>query len=145
MLVDINILFEMLDINNDISIQQKGIEEGKKVKYLSVFMQPIESKNVWENCAKIIVSKSDEELDKYMFFLMEWLQDENWSGFDIILNRLKKMPESMIVDDYSYFIKKAVKEDIDWLERLSYLSENKKLYQMLPDDCKVILDQYKIE
>ena len=30
MLVDINILFEMLDINNDISIQQKGIEEGKK-------------------------------------------------------------------------------------------------------------------
>ena len=55
------------------------------------------------------------------------------------------MPESMIVDDYSYFIKKAVKEDIDWLERLSYLSENKKLYQMLPDDCKVILDQYKIE
>ena len=73
MLVDINILFEMLDINNDISIQQKGIEEGKKVKYLSVFMQPIESKNVWENCAKIIVSKSDEELDKYMFFLMEWL------------------------------------------------------------------------
>ena len=61
MLVDINILFEMLDINNDISIQQKGLEEGKKVKYLSVFMQTIESKNVWENCAKIIVSKSAEE------------------------------------------------------------------------------------
>lgn len=145
MLVDINTLFGMLDINNDISVQQKGIEEGKKVKYLSVFMQPIESKNVWENCAKIIVSKSDEELDKYVFFLMEWLQDENWPGFDIILNRLKTMPESMIVGDYGYFIKKAVKVDIDWLERLSYLSENKKLYQMLPDDCKAILDQYKIE
>ena len=65
MSLGINELFEMLNWNNDEKIQKRGIEEGKKVKHISAFFQTGD-KNIWENCAKIIASHSDEELKIYL-------------------------------------------------------------------------------
>lgn len=72
--------------------QEKGIKLGKKVKCINAFVMPSKplSKEVWENCAKILSSKSDEELSDYLFELLEWLQDLNWPGALIIAERLKK-------------------------------------------------------
>ena len=108
--IGINELFEMLSSNNDEKIQKIGIEEGKKIKNLHFLMQPIGEKSSWENCARIIVQKSDEILSEYDLFLFEWLQDENWPGFEIIYNRIKTMPAELIHSSYIYSIKKAIKE-----------------------------------
>lgn len=54
----INEVFEMLNWNNSEEIQQKGIEEASKIKYISILFQPVENKEIWENCAKVIAKKT---------------------------------------------------------------------------------------
>ena len=39
MTVDIDILYEMLDENQPIEVQEEAIREARKIKSLSVFMQ----------------------------------------------------------------------------------------------------------
>lgn len=146
MSVGISELFEMLDWNSDEETQKKGIEEGSKIEYISIFMQPIENKGIWENCAKIIVQKSDENLRGYMIFLLEWLQDANWPGFDIIYNRIKIMPVKLISFYYARSIRKAAGiEDEMWLVYLASLSTNKELYESLSNKEKKIIDNYMRE
>lgn len=144
MSVEVDKLFEMLNWNNEEGIQKKGIEEGLKVKHLSIFMQPIEGKHLWENCAKIIEQKTDEELKDYLFLLFEWLQDANWPGFDIIYNRVKTMPASIISEPYSYSIKQAKKmQDENWLISLGELAINKEWYEILNEKEKNIIKNYR--
>ena len=117
-------LFEMISWNSTEEIQQVGIAEAKKYKYLSVFMRPIESKSVWENCAKIISSKTDSELERYLPELFQWLQDMNWPGADIIYTRLKSMSHDKIQLAYSLSVIKAQKlEDRVWLEVLKSFNQ----------------------
>ena len=42
MTVDIDTLFEMLDERKPIELQEEAIREARKIKSLSIFMQPIE-------------------------------------------------------------------------------------------------------
>lgn len=91
---DINHIMDMLDWNNNEDIQNKGIILSKKIPDLTVFFQPNSekhNKNVWDNCAKIISSKTDEELNPYLILMFEWLQDMNWPGAITIYNRLMNM------------------------------------------------------
>lgn len=87
MSMGIDQIFEMLSWNNEEKIQEQGIEEAEKIKHLSVLIQPMESKSIWENCAKVLASKSDQELESYLIPLFEWLQDMNWPGADVIYKR----------------------------------------------------------
>ena len=41
MTVDIDTLFEMLDERKSIELQEEAIREARKIKSLSIFMQPI--------------------------------------------------------------------------------------------------------
>ena len=77
MAIDIDTIFDMLSWNSNETTQIKGIKEAKKIKHLSVLIMPIESKSVWENCAKVLISKSDKELIPYLYELFRWLQDMN--------------------------------------------------------------------
>lgn len=142
MKVDINELFEMISWNSSEEKQRQGIEEGKKVKYLSVLFQPVEDKSVWENCAKIICERSDQELDSYLFEMFEWLQDMNWPGFFIIYNRLKEMSPRCIKPGYSYSIKMALlTQDESWLCYLSGLIENQELYELLSQEYQILMKE----
>lgn len=85
---NIDDIFGYLSWNNAPEVQSMGIEMAKKIKFLSVLIMPIEDKSVWENCAKILASKSDDELDRYFIKLFEWIKDMNWPGADIIYRRL---------------------------------------------------------
>lgn len=100
-------ILEMLSSNNEEKIQEQGMEEAKKIKHLSVLIQPMESKSIWENCAKVLVSKSDRELESYLIPLFEWLQDMNWPGADIIYKRLKMIPKRNIKTYYDICLSKA--------------------------------------
>ena len=113
--IGIDRIFEMLSWDNDEKIQAQGINEAKKIKNISVLIQPIESKSVWENCAKVLASKTDEELKIYLIDLFKWLQDMNWPGADIIYKRLKHIPIEQIEMAYRYCLSLAEQtEDMVW-------------------------------
>ena len=108
-------IFDMMSWNNEEKIQRQGIEEAKKIKNLSVLFQPIESKSIWENCAKVLVSKEDQELKLYLINMFQWLQDMNWPGAELIYERLKKMPMQDIEIAYKISLSMADRtQDVVW-------------------------------
>ena len=50
MAYSIDEIFAMLSWDSSEELQKIGLDEARKVKHLSVFLQPLESKSVWENC-----------------------------------------------------------------------------------------------
>ena len=96
MSVGIDELFDMLSWDSDEETQRKGIELALDVKCCSVFLQPRglkHSKDVWENCAKILAAYPDETLKYCLKELLEWLGDMNWPGAEIVLQRLIKFQD----------------------------------------------------
>ena len=110
--------------------EEQGIAEARKLKNIFPFIRPIvagkNSKLVWEPCAKVVALKSDEELCNYIFLLLEWLQDMNWPGAEIIFDRLSQIPLAKI-DSYIEFSMKLAKKDDDicWLNTLKALKEHR--------------------
>lgn len=92
-MVNITEIMDMLDWNMPLETQAKGIALAKDIGIIIPFIQPQtpkHNKNVWENCAAIIVGESDEKLKPHLVELLEWLQDMNWPGAFCILGRLKQ-------------------------------------------------------
>lgn len=92
-MVNIDHIMDLLDWNNSVEDQKRGIELARDVKNFNVFFQPgctPSCKGVWDNCAIIISEKTDEELTPYLIEMIEWLEDMNWPGADRILERLKR-------------------------------------------------------
>ena len=123
---DIDTIFKMLSWNSSEKEQLRGIDEAKKIEYLSVLFQPIEDKSVWENCAKVISSKSDNELKKYMNNMFEWIKDMNWPGAFCILDRLKRMiNEPLYQHSYNICLKCAkALEDETWETNLGMIEKD---------------------
>lgn len=90
-MVDIDYIMELLDWNNTQEKQLFGVELAQNVKCISAFLQPAipYGKRVWDNCAKILANRTDDELYPYLHELFEWLQDLNWPGAICILNRIR--------------------------------------------------------
>lgn len=101
--------------------EEQGIKEAMKIRNLYPFIQPMlappqNSKAVWDNCARVIALRSDEELEHYLYWLFEWLQDMNWPGAYIIFDRLLKIPYDTLKGYYEYSKKKAqLTNDELWL------------------------------
>jgi hypothetical protein len=114
-MADIDSIFSMLSWDSDERTQQEGIREAQKIEHLSILFQPIESKSVWENCARIISSKNDDILEQYLFLMFEWLQDINWPGAEIIFDRLLSMPIDVLKFPYQYSLDQAKsRKDVPW-------------------------------
>ena len=114
--ITIDQIFEMISWDSEKKTQLIGIEKAKSIINLSVLFQPTESKSVWENCAIIISSKTNEQLKPYVISMFEWLQDMNWPGANIIFNRLLQMPFDMLELPYKTVYKMAEKnDDIIWI------------------------------
>lgn len=99
--------FEYLSCNNSDEVQNLGIEVAKKIKNLSVLIMPIEDKSIWENCAKVLIIKNDDELQLYYIKLFEWLKDMNWPGAYLIYDRLVRVSSENILNAYRYSISVA--------------------------------------
>ena len=137
MTVDIDTLFEMLDERKPIEVQEDAIREARKIKSLSVLMQPVEYKLSWKNCAKVICEKNDEELNSYKYEMLEWLRDLNWPGAFLIMERLEKMNPQLLLNATIYAVKQALLlKDNEWLTYMSYLLKNKKFYDALSEEKK---------
>ena len=129
---NIDEIMDMLDCNNSVETQEKGIELAKNVKCINVFILPKHSKcnkNVWENCAKVLADKTDKILNPYLIKILECIEDLNRPGAIIIVDRLKKFHDTKML---SFAIKECVKrasatDNRIWLENLSDLMDNVKL------------------
>ena len=140
MSIGIDELFEMISWNSDEETQRRGIELAKDITCLSVFLMPHGgkySKDIWENCAKIICSYPDEILIYYLTELLEWIEDINWPGAEIVFERLCGFSNTeWLTREISDSVKIALvqKRNI-WLNNiLALYSENKKLENRLPED-----------
>lgn len=138
--METNKIYEMLDSKNDLKTQKKGIELAIKMEVIDDFilpMYPLYNKNIWENCARIIVTRNDQELIPYMMEILEWLQDLTWPGTLIILDRLMVFSGELLLEPYSKTIIHALEdeeENGEWLNHLAMLLENEKLAQMMDED-----------
>jgi len=95
-------------------VQLDTIEKLSKVKDLTYFLQK-SGKDTWENCARILLNKTDEQLTPYLKEMFEWLQDMNWPGFYIIKYRLEKFHINKIQSIYEACLQNA-KRNIDVYE-----------------------------
>mgnify|MGYP004645867527 FL=1 len=126
---NIDDIMDMLDWNQSKEEQEKGLKLAKNIKSINVFIQPLDpkhNKNVWENCAKVLSERSDEELKPYIISLLEWLQNMNWPGAFIIFERLKNYKDKENFD-WSYYVvmNRAVKlNDEIWKDNLIELSKS---------------------
>ena len=126
---NIDDIMDMLDWNRSKEEQEKGLKLARTIKSINVFIQPLDSKhnkNVWENCAKVLSERSDEELKPYIISLLEWLQDMNWPGAFTIFERLKNYIDKNVFDwSYRVVMNKALKLDDEiWKENLIELSKS---------------------
>ena len=122
-MVNIDEIMDMLDWNRPPEIQKRGREMARSIRCIHVFLQPghqEHNKNVWENCAKILTERTDQELKPYLYNLLKWLTDMNWPGAIEIYNRLKKYKKDdlfMLVLDECVTEAQAFHE-INWLRTL---------------------------
>ena len=127
-MIDIDYIMGLLDWNKSIADQAEGIKMAENIENINVFLQPCSknyNKNVWDNCAKILSARSNEELSPYMIELMEWLQDMNWPGAFCIFDRLKEMVNEQLFQ-YSYTICLKCARALDdetWESNLKMLNE----------------------
>lgn len=113
--VSIDKIFEYLSWENNTEIQKQGLKLANNIDNLSVLIMPIEDKSIWENCAKVLVSKSDEKLKIYFFELFEWLKDMNWPGAYLIYDRLICASSEFFLPAYQYNLSMAKQtQDCAW-------------------------------
>lgn len=142
-------ILDMLNWHQPEEVQQQGIILAASVKDLTPFLQPVNAKhnkNVWENCAMILITRSDEELVPYLPRLLEWLQDLNWPGALIILDRLKIFSGEKLkrpfMELFVYANSLHNEEGLMWLDSLSDLLDNEQLKAMLPKEATKTLQKH---
>lgn len=130
-MVDIDYIMSLIDWNNCEQEQKEGIRLAQNVNCINAFLRPhdrIYNKNVWDNCAKILSERSDEELEAYLIELLEWLQDMNWPGAFCIRDRLQKYSDNnSLYNAINVCIEKAKDcSDEVWESNLYSLLQKKK-------------------
>ncbi len=113
---NIDEIIGMLDSNNQKEVQEEGIMIAMKVKTLKVFFFPSYPNNppyysckcLWENSAKVIANKSDEELEPYLPDMFEWLVDVNWPGAWTIFERLKNYKRDSFNPVFNEYLKRSI-------------------------------------
>ena len=133
---DINKIYKMLNWKNSFEVQSEGIKLAREINDLSLLVQPPADSSVWEHCANILCEKTDDELEPYLDGLLEWLQDLNWPGALIILDRLKvfngKKLKKPYIERVTYASNLNSEEGQMWLDYLSELLDNEELKAELP-------------
>ena len=146
---DINEIYRMLNWQSRFGDQLQGIKLARDLDDLSLLILPCangESKAVWENCARALYEISDDRLEKYLPSLLEWLQDLNWPGALIILDRLKnfsgKKLKEPFLDRFQYAEKFNNEDGQIWLDYLSELLDNEELKAELPKPIIEVLQKH---
>ena len=141
---DIQNIYKMLSLEKPDEIRTEGFRLAKKIEDLSLLILPPAAPSVWECCAQVLCEKSDVVLEPYLCSLLEWLQDLNWPGALIILERLKifsgEKLKKPFMDCFTYANNLNNEQGLMWLYYLSELLDNEELKAILP---KPIVEKLK--
>jgi len=141
-------VFELFDWNNSEEDQAAGIAIAKQLDDFSQLFQPLTdryNKNVWDNCALVLSSKTDEQLSPFAMQLFEWTADLNWPGAVIILERIKKIfcGDAFLSAAIASVRQAEAEDDTSWKWWLSELLESEFFSNSLPEDILILLRNYK--
>lgn len=125
-MLKIDEILNMLNYDNRIDKQTKGIKLAKKVITLKSFIMPYDKcggKKLWDNCAKIICNRNFEDLLPYIFDILLWLKDLKEPGAKKIYEFLKIVPKNLyeeyLKNDFEDRKKEALLlHDILWYKNL---------------------------
>lgn len=135
-------IIKMMDWHQDEDVQLYAINEAMKDESIDYWIQPGYYKYSWENCAKVVVSKDDLILSKYLSKILKWLQDINWPGALIILERLEKFNPLLLKEELEATIIEANEQnDLEWLECLSGFWDVKEIRDILENPARAILKE----
>ena len=141
---DIQNIYKMLSFENTDEARAEGFRLAEQIEDLSLLILPPAAPSVWRCCAQVLCEKSDMVLEPYLDSLLEWLQDLNWPGALIILDRLKVFSGEKLKKPFmvcvTYANKLNSKKGLMWLDYLSELLNNKELKAVLP---KPIIEELK--
>lgn len=86
---------------------------------IEALILPAKRKDCWENCAILLASLDNSRLLPFLPRLMEWYQDMNWPGFELIDRRVKQLPYNTLRVAVADALRKATSEhDSEWHENL---------------------------
>ena len=143
---DIQNIYKMLDLENNNEIRARGLSLAKDIEDLSLLILPPATPSVWECCAQVLCEKTDIVLEPYLDSILEWLQDLNWPGALIILDRLKVFSGEKLKNNFisrvNYTKKLNNEEGLMWLDYLSELLDNKELKVELPIPITEMLQKH---
>jgi len=109
-------------------------------------LQPINYSSSWENCAIVFLMLSDEEIEPYLIGLLGWIQDLNWAGARLILERLQRISSELLVKPLEIVAKSAFDiKDESWLGWISILIAKPNMIALLDDEILNLLKPYAIE
>lgn len=129
-------LYDMLrwDASEDSLKRVRGIIECDPDFDCGVLIQPLGRKRCWDNCAKLLCERSDDDLEELLPCLLEWLQDLNWPGAMVVLGRLRHFEESMLKAPLKSAVNIAVLgNDEEWLGGMALLIKNERLASLLDE------------
>ena len=139
-------IYEMLNWRSHFGVQLRGIKLAKKLDDISTLIQPKADISVWENCARVLYELSDERLEPYLLSLLEWIEDLNWPGALIILDRLRVFSGEKLKDPFLKFVDDNIKlnneKGLMWLDYLSELLDNESLKKELPEEVLNTLQKH---
>ena len=143
---DIENIYKMLNWENTDETRTEGFRLAKKIEDLSLLILPPAAPSVWECCAQVLCEKTDIVLEPYLDSLLEWLQDLNWPGALIILDRLKifsgKKLKRPFIDRFNYARNLNNEEGLMWLDNLSELLDNEELKAEMPKEILEKLQEH---
>lgn len=147
---DIDEIMCLLSWNRTLAEQNEGLRRASRVNCIKCFFQPrgcIAGKPVWENCAKIICARTDEDLEPYIMDMLLWIQDLNWPGAALIQERLILFSKSemlaLLVDKLVRVLSKL--DDELWLNSIKELQRNESIRCHLSRETLDILGAITID
>lgn len=143
---DIDEIMYLLNWNRSPTEQIEGIRRANHIKCIKCFFQPqgnTAGKPVWENCARIIYSRTDEDLEPYMMDMLLWIQDLNWPGAALIQQRLILFSKTeMLAAIVNRMVRSlSILDDDVWLNSIKGLEQNANLKTLLWADVVDILEK----
>ena len=139
-------IYDMLYCNEADEAYKEGMRLARELEDISLLIMPPALPLVWERCAQILSEKSDSILEPYLPQLLEWLQDLNWPGALVILDRLKLFSGEKLKTPFLELVTYAIglksEEGLMWLDSLSELLDNGQLKAMLPKEVTKTLQKH---
>ena len=143
---NIQSIYKMLNFENSNETRSKVIRLAREIEDLSLLIFPPAAPSVWECCAQVLSEKTDTVLEPYLDSILKWLQDLNWPGALVILDRLKsfsgKKLKKPFINCFTLAQNTPGKEGLMWLDYLSELLDNKELKAELPESTIEVLEKH---